>query len=61
MRHRYFGYLQKTNVTVFNIVSAIKLAKFHLTSTFITKLSFFGYVYSVVDTHWQQCVSAKNE
>ena len=57
---KYFRYLHKTNIFVFRILSAIRPAKFQLSSTIIGRVSIFGYViYSSADIQYQQCASAE--
>ncbi len=46
-------YLHKTNTIMVTILSAIKQAKFHLSSIIITEVSLLGYViYSSTDLHY---------
>ena len=52
-RRKYFWYLHKTNTTAFTIISAIKLAKFHISNIIIDRDSLCGYViYSSADAHF---------
>ena len=54
----YFRYFQKVNTIVFTYLSAIKRAKYHLSSTNIGGFGLFAYViYSGVDKQCQQCAS----
>ena len=56
LHRKYFRYFHKTNSIVFTTTSAIKRAKFHLSSIIITYVRLFGYAfYSSVDVHCQQC------
>ena len=56
---KHLRYLHKTNTSVIIIFSAIRPAKFHLSSINIGRVSFFSYViYSSPATHCQQCTSA---
>ena len=59
--HRnYFTYLHKTNTSVITILSSIKRAEFHLSSTNISGISLSCHViYSPADAHWWQCASTE--